>query len=246
MDQDQFNLTNDNFAWSASFIGVIVLLIVFPIINGTEFLPLYKFIKKGILITLLVTVCGIMIASALGILVGVGRAWNNFLNRLLSIYVEVIRGIPLLVQLMYIYFVLGKFLHLDRITAAIVALGFCYGAYMAEIVRSGLLSISTGQIEAAQSLGMNKFQIYRYVIIPQAIKIIIPPYGNEFIAMLKDSSLVSIIAVSDIMQNAKVYSATHFNYFESYTIAALLYLLLTLFFSKAVSILEKSIVKKRK
>lgn len=243
MDQDSaYSLTNDTFSWWASFIGVVVLLIILPIINPDGFLPLYRFIDNGIFLTIVVTVSGILIASVLGLIVGVGRAWNIFFNRLLSIYVEVIRGIPLLVQLMYIYFVLGAALNLNRVSAAIIALGFCYGAYMAEIVRAGLLSIPEGQIEAAKSLGMNKLQIYRHVIVPQAIKVILPPYGNEFIAMLKDSSLVSIIAVADIMQRAKEYSAIHFNYFESYTVAALIYLLLTLFFSKAVYFIEKLLI----
>lgn len=243
MNQNETDsLTNDNFAWWTSFICVVVLLIALPVFRPSIFIPLYKFVKSGVFLTVFVTVLGIVIASIIGLLVGVGRAWNTVLNRIFSIYVEVIRGIPLLVQLMYIYFVLGKALHLNRISAAIVALGFCYGAYMAEIVRAGLLSIPTGQIEAAKSLGMNKVQVYRYVIIPQAIKIIIPPYGNEFIAMLKDSSLVSIIAVTDIMQRAKEYSAVHFTYFEAFSVAALFYLMLTLFFSKAVFWIEKGIV----
>lgn len=232
--------SNDSFAWNVSIVFVVCVLVLLPVVWPESFWSLYKFIvKQGIFYTVLVTFFGILIASVLGLLVGVGRAWNSVLNKLLSLYVEIVRGIPLLVQLMYIYFVLGRALHLNRVSAAIIALGFCYGAYMAEIVRSGLLSIPQGQIEAAKALGLTKSQRYKHIIVPQAIRIILPPYGNEFIAMLKDSSLVSVIAVTDIMQRAKEFSAAHFNYFEAYSVAALLYLLLTLISSKFVSLLEK-------
>ena len=247
MVQQSQHISNDTFSWRVSFIGVVGLLIALPVFRPESFLPLYKFIiGEGLFYTVLVTVLGILFASIIGLLVGVGRSWNKVLNRILSIYVEVVRGIPLLVQLVYIYFVFGRILQLDRVSAAIIALAICYGAYMAEIVRAGLSSIPKGQIEAAQSLGLSKGQIYRQIIIPQAIRIILPPYGNEFIAMLKDSSLVSIIAVSDIMQKAKEFSAVQFNYFEAYTVAALLYLLLTLIFSKLVSLFEKRLYSAKK
>ena len=244
LQDESFSLTNDNFAWWFSFIGVISLLILLPIIKTESIIPLYKFIYKGIPATLFATILGICFASLIGLVVGIGRVWNKILNRILSIYVEVIRGIPLLVQLVYVYFVFGKIFHINRFTAAVFALSICYGAYMAEIVRAGLMSIPKGQIEAAKSLGMSKRQIFTFIIIPQAIRIILPPYGNEFIAMLKDSSLVSVIAVSDIMQKARQYTSVHFNYFETFTVAALIYLLLTLFFSKVIFSLEKSLLPK--
>ncbi len=231
--------TVDTFAWRVSFFGALAALVVLPIINPKTFLTIYAFIPDGIYNTLLVTLSSILIASCISIAVGVGRTINPTLNRVLSIYVEVFRGVPLLVQLFYVYFVLGKVLPLPRLVAAIGAMSFCYGAYMAEIVRAGLLSIPKSQVEAASSLGMSRFQSFRYVIIPQAFKIILPPFGNEFIMLLKDSSLISIIAVADIMQRTRQYASRTFDYFEAFTVCALVYLILTLFFSKAVFHIEK-------
>ena len=242
---DQNNLSSDKFAWRASFFGAIALLIILPFTNKDVFLDIYTFIPDGIFNTLLVTIASIVFSSIISFAVGIGRSVNKLLNRILSIYVEVVRGIPLLVQLFYVYFVLGRFFSLPRVTSAIIAMSFCYGAYMAEIVRAGLLSIPKPQIEAAYSLGFNKFQTFRYVIIPQAFRVILPPFGNEFIMLLKDSSLVSIIAVTDIMQRTRQYATRTFNYFEAFTTVALVYLVLTLFFSALVSLLEKRVNRRK-
>ncbi len=236
------HLSSDRFARRTAFFGVVGLLILLPIINPDTYLEIYTFVPDGIFVTLRVALGSIILSIIIGIVAGVARAWNPMLNKIVSLYVEIIRGIPLLVQLIYVYFVLGKplrFVGFGREGIAILAMSFCYGAYMAEIVRAGLMSVSKGQIEASMALGMNKFQIYRLVIIPQAIKIIIPPFGNEFIALLKDSALVSIIAVTDLMRRAREYAARTFDYFEAYTVAALVYLLMTLFFSTVISFLEK-------
>ena len=245
------HLSGDSFARKITFFGAVGLLILLPIINPETYLEIYTFVPDGIFVTLRVAIGSIILSIFIGISAGVARAWNPVLNKIISLYVEIVRGIPLLVQLIYVYFVLGKLLRIfgfGREGLAIFAMSFCYGAYMAEIVRAGLMSVSKGQIEAAMALGMNKFQIYRLVIIPQAIKIIIPPFGNEFIALLKDSALVSIIAVTDLMRRAREYAARTFDYFEAYTVAALVYLLMTLFFSAVVSSLERylSMESKRK
>ncbi len=231
--------TNDNFAWNVSFFGAIIALIVLPIINPETYLAIYTFIPDGMYNTLLVTISSILFASIISIAVGIGRTTSPFLNKTLSIYVEVFRGIPLLVQLFYLYFVLGKIFPLPRLVAAIVSMSFCYGAYMAEIVRAGLLSIAKSQVEAASSLGMSRFQTFRYIVIPQALKIILPPFGNEFIMLLKDSALISIIAVTDIMQRTRQYATRTFDYFEAFTVCALVYLVLTLFFSKVIFHIER-------
>ncbi len=131
---------------------------------------------------------------------------------------EVIRGIPLLVQLFYIYFALGRVVRVPDMVAAIIALGFCYGAYMGEVFRAGISSIDRGQTEASLSLGFNQAQTMRFVILPQAWRIILPPVGNEFIALLKDTSLVSIIAVSDILRRGREFASESFLYFETYTL----------------------------
>lgn len=231
--------SSGNFAWNASFFGAIFLLVLLPVIKPDVFLEIYRFIPDGLISTLVVTLASIVIASVISIAVGVGRVLHPALNKILSIYVEVVRGIPLFVQLFYVYFVLGSVLPLPRIVAAIAAMSLCYGAYMAEIVRAGIISISKSQIEAALSLGMGRFQAFRYVIIPQALRVILPPFGNEYIMLLKDSSLISVIAVTDIMQRTRQYATRTFNYFEAFTVCALVYLVLTLLFSKIVYRLEK-------
>jgi polar amino acid transport system permease protein len=114
----------------------------------------------------------------------------------------------------------------------------CYGAYMGEIFRAGISSIPKGQMEAALALGMTRRQALRKVILPQTVRIILPPVGNEFIALLKDSSLVSILAVSDLLRRGREFASTSFEYFETYTVVALVYLVLTLFFSKLVGVME--------
>jgi polar amino acid transport system permease protein len=117
----------------------------------------------------------------------------------------------------------------------------CYGAYLGEIFRAGILAIDKGQTEAARSLGFSRAQTMRYVILPQAMRIILPPVGNEFIMLLKDTSLVSILAVADLLRRGREYASQSFAYFETYTMVALVYLMITLFFSKLISIMEEKI-----
>jgi len=126
-------------------------------------------------------------------------------------------------------------------SAAVLAMSICYGAYMAEIFRAGIQAVPKGQMEAALALGMNRSTAMRRIIIPQTIRIILPPIGNEFIALLKDSSLVSILAVSDLLRRGREYASTSFRYFESYTVVALIYLVMTLFFSRLVAIMEEKL-----
>ena len=227
-------------AWRISFFGAIALLIILPVVSPDPFLNIMKFIPDGILRTFQVTVLSIFFALILGLITGLGRISRNVvINRIATIYIEVIRGIPLLVQLFYIYFALGALLRLPRLVAAVTAMSVCYGAYMGEIFRSGLTSVPKGQMEAAIALGLSRGKAIRYVILPQTMRIILPPIGNEFIALLKDSSLVSILAVSDLLRRGREYASTTFQYFESYTVVALVYLVLTLFFSKLVAIMEE-------
>ena len=145
---------------------------------------------------------------------------------------------PLLVQLFYIYYALGRIVHVPDLLAAVLSMSVCYGAYMGEVFRAGIMAIPVGQTEAARSLGFNRAQTMYHVILPQAWRTILPPVGNEFIALLKDTSLVSILAVSDILRRGREYASESFNYFETYTIIALVYLLITLILSKGISIME--------
>ena len=122
--------------------------------------------------------------------------------------------------------------------SAVIAISFCYGAYMGEVFRAGILSVPKGQTEAARSLGFNNFQTMTLVILPQAMRTILPPIGNECIAMLKDTSLVSIIAVADLLRRGREFASQTFDYFETYTVIALVYLIITLLLSKGVSMME--------
>jgi polar amino acid transport system permease protein len=186
---------------------------------------------------------------------GLGRLSRTpLIHGVATLYVEIVRGIPLLVQLIWWYFAfpvviqqIGRWLNIAAMTnyqsnaifTAITGLVFCYGAYMSEIYRAGIQSIPKGQTEAARSLGMTHFQSMRHVILPQAIRVILPPVGNEFIALLKDSSLVSVVAVADLTRRGREFMAVHFNPIEVWTIVALLYLVMTLFSARGVAWIEK-------
>ncbi|MCF7929169.1 MAG: amino acid ABC transporter permease [Spirochaetales bacterium] len=225
-------------AWKISFFGALVLLVLLPIISPDPFWDIMKFLPDGILNTFKVTFISIFFALVIGLFTGLGRISRNVVvNRIATVYVEVIRGIPLLVQLFYIYYGMG-FLQISPFVSAITAMSVCYGAYMGEIFRAGIQSISKGQMEAALALGLSRRQAIRKVILPQTFRTILPPTGNEFIALLKDSSLVSILAVSDLLRRGREYASTTFEYFESYTVVALSYLVITLFLSKMVAIME--------
>ncbi len=202
----------------------------------------------------------ILIVSLLG---GLGRiSKNRVIYAISSLYVELIRGIPLLVQLLFIWFALPQVLdgfgnalaamapslqpqaeaiiaaRLDPYAAAVLGLTICYGAYGSEVFRAGISSIHHGQVEAARSLGMTPVQAMRYVILPQAVRVILPPVGNEFVALLKDSSLVSVLAVSDLTRRGREYMARTFLSFDTWILVALCYLVLTLFSSRVVEHIE--------
>ncbi|MCX5851889.1 MAG: amino acid ABC transporter permease [Deltaproteobacteria bacterium] len=229
-------------AWRVSLVGAIAIIAFLVTFKQDPYLAILKFVPDGILITFQVTVESIILALVIGLFTGLGRiSKNRIINGIASVYVEVIRGIPLLVQLFYIYFALGRVVNLPAMVSAIIAMGICYGAYMGEIFRAGIESIHKGQMEAARSLGMTNAQAMRHVILPQAFKTILPPIGNEFVALLKDSSLVSILAVSDLLRRGREFASQSFNYFETYTMVALVYLVITLFLSKIVSIMEERI-----
>ncbi|HOK00965.1 MAG TPA: amino acid ABC transporter permease, partial [Spirochaetota bacterium] len=239
-------------AWRISFYGAISALIMLPFLSPEPYSHVLKFIigfdeswhfdigNSGLVKTFEVTVLSIFFALFIGLLVGLGRISRiSFINRLCTVYVEVIRGIPLLVQLFYIYYALAKFVKIMDISAAVIAMAICYGAYIGEIFRAGIQSIPKGQMEAALALGMSRSQAIYRIILPQTIKVVLPPIGNEFIALLKDSSLVSILAVSDLLRRGREYASTSFYYFETYTMVAIIYLILTLFFSRLVAIMEE-------
>jgi len=183
-------------------------------------------------------------AIFIGLFVGLGSvSKNRFINMLSGVYVEFIRGIPLLVQLIFIYYAMGRVFQIEGIFAATIALSICFGAYIGEIVRAGIQAIPRGQMEAAIALGLSRGQAFRCVIIPQTIKVILPAIGNEFISMVKDSSLVSTIALSDILRKGREYISRTFLSLETMFIVALVYLVITLLLSRLVGILEERLHK---
>ncbi|NOY07339.1 MAG: amino acid ABC transporter permease [Spirochaetes bacterium] len=231
-------------AWRISFFGALSLIILLPIITPDPYRRIIAFLPDGILRTFEVTVLSIFFAFFIGLITGLGRISRiKIINRIATIYVEVIRGIPLLVQIFYIYYALGRFLKIPDIASAVIAMAVCYGAYLGEIFRAGIQSIPKGQMEAALALGMSRSQALRRIILPQTIRLVLPPVGNEFIALLKDSSLVSILAVSDLLRRGREFASRTFDYFETYTMVALIYLVITLFLSRLVAIMEERLQK---
>jgi len=204
------------------------------------FYDIFSYLIPAIPATLAITVAAFVLAVTLGLIVSLLRlsGWV-FCRRFAKVYVDVLRGIPLLVQIFFIYFGLGRILHLDRYMAGVLAVGICYSAFLAEIFRSGIGAIEKGQHEAALSLGMTRYQVLRYVILPQAARIIIPPAANEFIASLKDSSLVSIIGMRELTRAGREYYAQYFVDFQTWLAVGILYLIMTLGLSKIVAYLEK-------
>ncbi len=226
-------------AWSLSLFGAVGLLVYLCLRHPDPYWDIVALLPSGILVTFKVTLYSIFFTIPLGCIVGIGRlSRNRFINLAASTYVEVIRGIPLLVQLFYLYYGLSALLNIQETLAAVISLSFCYGAYMGEVFRAGISAIPLGQTEAARSLGFNRFATMRYIILPQALRTILPPVGNECIALLKDTSLISILAVADMFRVGREYASTTFNHFEAFTVIAIFYLIITLILSKGVSILE--------
>jgi glutamine transport system permease protein len=198
----------------------------------------------GARLTVELATIAVAIGLVIGSFVGIARVGHVRIVRLLAgAYVDFIRGTPLLVQLFLVYFGLPSLIGrpVPPFVAAIAAMGINSGAYVAEIVRAGIQAIDRGQTEAARSLGLTAAQTMRYVIFPQAIRRIIPPLGNEFIALLKDSSLVSVIALEELLRKGQVVITRTFRPFEVYTVIAILYLIMTLAISKLVSWSERKL-----
>ena len=164
-----------------------------------------------------------------------------------TLYVEVVRGVPMLVIVLYMGFAVtpalrnatNNSLDLRGLPAAVIGLAFGYGAYLAEVYRAGIQSIPRGQMEAARSLGMGYFQAMRHVILPQAIRVVLPPLGNDFIAMLKDSSLISVVALPEVLQQGRLWISRNFRAFEGFNSVAMLYLVMTLLLSLLVRFIER-------
>ena len=201
----------------------------------------FPFLVKGIEVTLVFTVIAFIVGLGLGLLTALGRVGRSPALRYPCIwYTNFIRGTPLLAQVYLIHFGLPQVLHYrpNGVVDALAALSLNAGAYIAEIWRGAIESIDRGQMEAARSLGMTYAQAMREVVLPQAFRRAIPPLGNEFIALLKESALVSVIGLEDLMMRANMMAGRSFRPFEAYFTVALIYLALTLGFARVVNHLE--------
>lgn len=194
----------------------------------------------GLWITVQISLASLVGALLVGMLVALLRLSNSFVGRGLAVlYLETSRNTPLLIQIFFIYFVLGPALGLERMAAAILALSLFEGAYASEIFRSGIQSVPRGQIEAAKALGLSSYATYRKIIIPQAIRTVLPPLTSQAISLVKDSALVSTIAVYDLTMQAQALIAESYLTFEIWFTVAAMYLIITLFLSVLVGIMEK-------
>lgn len=243
--------------------GVLFVFVAYVIITNDLFTQITRVVGKGVWITIWVTLGGFTFASIIGLCLAVMSLSNSLLLRQLArFYIEVIRGIPILVLLFYIAFVLApgfvwfwnyitapmveaglispmKIRDFSLLMRAVLALTIGYSAFIAEVFRAGIQSVDEGQVEAAKAMGLGRWHRFRLIIMPQAIRTILPPLGNDFVAMVKDSSLVSVLGVADITQMGKVYAAGSFRFFETYSIVAYLYLLMTVTLSIALRSLER-------
>jgi polar amino acid transport system permease protein len=192
--------------------------------------------------TILISVLAYAIALCLGLFFGILRLSPNRAVRFIAgIYVNTLRGIPLLVLIFFFYFGLGSVINMDRFVAGVLAVGICYGAYLAETFRTGIQAIDYGQHEAAMSLGMTRWQTLRHIILPQSVRIVVPPAANEFIACLKDSSLVSIIGLRELTRAGREYSSQYFLDFHTWLVVALIYLALTFTMTRLVKWIERKV-----
>ncbi len=240
--------------WVALIVGLILVLLQLNVEPG-YMLDHYGIVLQGLMTTIGISLISIAIASILALLGALGRLSSNSIARGISgFYVSLIRGTPLLIQIYLIYLglpqigtaiiklgypTIGNLFILDAVPSGILALSLNYGAYMTEIFRAGLQAIGHGQYEAAEALGMTRWQTLRRIILPQAIRVIIPDIGNQFIAMQKDSALVSIMGVWEITYLANRFARKDIKFMEMFLTAAVMYWILTIVSSWAQSQLER-------
>ena len=264
--QGQFVQWLAHLPWWLLFLLLAGIILFYKFITDDLYSLILSKLVHGITTTLFVTLIAFSVAILLGLIAGMGRLSKNpVISNLATLYVQVIRGVPILVQLFYVAFVLtpaffsalsaaGQWLlpvlgpdnfmlksstqDVSLLGRAVVALALAYGGFEAETFRAGIQSIGSGQMEAARSLGMSYFEAMRYVILPQAFRRILPPLGNDFISMLKDSSLVSALGVRDVTQEARLYVSASFRYPETYNNLAFVYLSMTIILSLGVKWLE--------
>lgn len=241
--------------WWFLVIAVVLLTAGLILFKPDPYLNIVNFIKNGLWMTVKVTLISFAIVLAFGLVVALARLSKvKIIKGISTVYVEIIRGIPILVQLFIWYFVIPSIIqelgaswniqsfsnyNADPQVMAILGLSFGYSAYMSEVYRAGIQSISKGQMEAARSLGMTYFQAMRYVILPQAVRVILPPVGNEFITLLKDSSLISVMGVADLTRRGREFQGRYYIAIEPWIMVALIYLIMTLLATRLVTWMER-------
>ena len=205
----------------------------------------WRYITDGLKITLLVTVFAVLIGVVLGFLIAIVRTTHDktgklkILNAICKVYLTVIRGTPVVVQLMIIYFIIFGSVDISKVVVAIVAFGINSGAYVAEIFRSGIMSIDNGQFEAGRSLGFNYAQTMMYIVMPQAFKNVLPTLCNEFISLLKETSVSGYIALQDLTKGGDIIRSRTYDAFMPLIAVALIYLIMVMIFTKLVNLLER-------
>ncbi|WP_157014536.1 amino acid ABC transporter permease [Mesorhizobium xinjiangense] len=269
MMQPPSSATDKDFPWWLVAAGTIAAGVAVFIAVNQLYAEVFTVVAKGVGITIFVTLVGFALASALGLAMALMALSNRlWLRQAARFYVEIVRGVPVLVLLFWIAFagvpgfvalwnwltvplqtagLIGELLVRDvsLLWRAVIALTIGYSAFIAEVFRAGILSVDPGQIEAAKALGLSPFQRFRLIVFPQAIRTILPPLGNDFVAMAKDSSLVSVLGVADITQMGKIYASGSFRFFETYSMVAYIYLILTVGLSLALRALERRMRKAR-
>lgn len=205
----------------------------------------WKYLTDGLIVTLQITLCAVILGIVLGFLVAIVRSTHDrtgklkILNALCNLYLTVIRGTPVVVQLLIIYFVIFGSTTISKVVVAVMAFGINSGAYVAEIFRSGIMSIDNGQFEAGRSLGFNYRQTMFYIVMPQAFKNVLPALGNEFISLLKETSVSGYIALQDLTKGGDIIRSRTYDAFMPLIAVALVYLVMVLIFSRLVSLLER-------
>jgi len=256
------------FPWWLLAIALIGVVTLWAVLSDATYNQIFVTLSRGILTTLWVTFVAFALAVVLGLLVALARtSRNQVLRQVATFYTELVRGIPVLVFLFYVAFVGAPWLvgsvnslldwlgadWLPRMTVrdfdftwrAILALTICYSSFIAEIFRAGIEAVDEGQVEAARALGLRPRHIFRHIVGPQALRTILPPLGNDFVSMIKDSALVSALGVQDITQLGKLSSAASFKFFETYNVVAFLYLTMTISLSLLVRLLEHRLRRRR-
>ena len=249
----------DDFPWWLVILALTGVVLFWQIATSDVYSAALSALSKGVWITVGVAVVAYLGACVIGLgLAVMTLSRHMILRQIARLYIEVMRGVPIIVLLLYVAFVLAPGLvwlvnavleplglsplrtrDFPLLYRAVIALMLAYSAFLAEIFRAGLQAVDKGQIEAAQALGLNGWQRFRHISFPQAFRLILPPLGNDFVAMVKDSSLVAVLGVTDVAQLAKVTAAGNFRYFETYNVAALIYLTMTITLSLILRRIER-------